>query len=114
MSRCHIARRIASPATVENTCAQGVSAQTWATKVFHLLLQSLSRAGRAVGRRTNLPSERQAAVNSGVEGSVRRAGVRPQSGGGGARRLASHPSSPATPFTTASLATNDEASEVTR
>jgi hypothetical protein len=114
MSQCRIARRIALSVQVNNRCTQAVSAQTWATKVLHLLLQPFPLGGRAARRRWLAEGEPVTAASEGIGGSLHRAGMRLCLEGAATRRLAWLPVSRTTPVTTPSLATNDEASEVAR
>lgn len=107
MSKCRIARRIALAGQVNNRCTQAVSAQTLATKVLHLLLQPFPYGDRAATEYPRVASER-------TGGLPRRAGVRLRVEGAVTRRLAWRSASRTTPFTTSSLATNDEASEAAR
>lgn len=113
MSNCRIARRIALTAQVNNRCTQAVSAQSLATKVLHLLLQPFPFSGPAVRRRL-VPTEYPRVASERAGGLPRRAGVRLRPEGAASRRLAWPAASPVTPFTTSSLATNDEASEAMR
>jgi hypothetical protein len=112
MSNRRIARRIALAATVENVCAQGVSAPTLATKVFHLLLSSFPRAGRAAQRRWVAEREPVTVASERAEGRPRGAGVQPCQDPAPSRRLASRPAPRVTPFATPTLATNGGGSEV--
>lgn len=114
MSRRRIARRVALTAPLNNPCTHAVSAQTLATKVLQLLLQPFPFGGRATWRRLVAHTVYPRVASECVRGRPRRAGVRLQPEGAATRRLAWRPAPPVTPFTTPSLATNDEASEATR
>lgn len=113
MSSCRVARRVVLTVQVDNRCTQAVTAQTLATKVFHLLLQPFPFGGRAA-QRWLAHTEYPGVASEHAESRPRRAGVRLWPEGAVTRRLAWCSASPETPFTTSSLTTNDEVSEAAR
>jgi len=113
MSKRRIACRVALTARVDNRRIQAVSAQTLATKVFHLLLQPFPFGGRAARRRLMAHTEYPGVASEHPKARPCRAGVRLRLEGAATRRLAWRPASSETPFTTSSLTTNDEVSEAT-
>lgn len=113
MSKRRIARRVALTARVNNRCTQAVSVQTLVTKVFHLLLQPFPFGGRATRRRLVAHIEYPGVASEHARTRLCRAGVWLWPESAATRRLAWRPALPETPFTTSSLTTNDEVSEVT-
>lgn len=111
---CRIARRVALTWAVENRCVQAVNAQTLATKVFHLSLQSFPFGGRAARRRWVAERGPVTVAGKRTGSAPRRAGVRLSPQDAATRRLAWHLARRTTPFTTPSLPTNDKVSEAAR
>jgi hypothetical protein len=104
MTACRIARRVALTWAVENRRIQAVSAQTLATKVFHLTLQSCPHGGGPGGLR--VAGEPRVKLGR-MERESRAVGVRLEPQRGDARRVAWQPASSATPSVMSALATKE-------
>lgn len=106
MRGCRLARRIASMTPPHNSRSGGVSGRSWATKVFHCLVQSFCSFGGGwaaicVGLGASA-RDRHGCCNSGQRSS---AGVRSFSCQIGARRAACWSYAHVTPLLTLSLVT---------